>query len=512
MNIKDNFEDDLLFFLHNARINNFFCFVNFEDLKNYYYTFFSFPILDKKELDVEELIKFQNSNNLTSKTVKDKNRTYSLYFFWSKEDHANDALYQFLVSCLVNYIYKIELEQCQIFFNFYDFSLHEIIKEENPVKKQDNFLQYILNSLANYFDAIQGYLNIKIMINNTNSEYSYSLNNSNEFNPAQIELKIYFENQFTSIITLFLKKEFSKNLSIPIEKRIILKKIESYLGFLIYSFLFLNEQKIYIESLEEILVQNKSELKIKNQQLLRQLYTISEIEQSRNLIFNKIYHQLLTPLNSILGFTMYIINFAGSNLSKDILNDIENIELNALFLLYNILDIIDYTKIITNSFSCNYEPFNFHQIYETTKKIIIFMQKYFDIKVEFNIKEADFNFVHDYKRIEQVIFTLLFFVLSSKNHGIYILNINLDENKKQLNITLTLESPLLDENYFSKLIYYKENINSKNFRNFTLEDFLAYCPIQIIDFCKDKIEFELTKKSFIIKIEIYEKKSNNGGY
>jgi len=67
---------------------------------------------------------------------------------------------------------------------------------------------------------------------------------------------------------------------------------------------------------------------------------------------------------------------------------------------------------------------------------------------------------------------------------------------------------MIDENYFLKLKYYKENIDSKNFKNFTHEDFLAYCPIQIISHCNDEIEFEKTQISFIIKLKFIEKKMN----
>ncbi len=506
MNINENFKDELLILLHNLQIKHFSCFINFNDLKNYYFQVFSFPVFEKKEFEIDQLLSFQNLNNLASKIIKDEKKDYSIFFLYPKEDEKNENLFSFIFTSFQTYISNIEYQQSSILNELYEWTLYEIIREENQNQKIDTFFQYILNKIANFFGAVQGYFHLNFMLNEIKYEYKYSLNNSSNEGFIQYDINISFENQFSSLLTLFLKDSFSDHLSVEFEKRLILSKLQKTLGFLIYSFFYLSEQKTYIENLEEIVIQNKSELKTKNQQLLRQLHTISEIEQSRNLIFSKIYHQLLTPLNSILGFAMYIINFASSSLSKEMLDDIENIELNSIFLLYNILDIIDYTKMTTNSFQSKYEAFDFRQVIEIVQKIVNFMQKYFDAKIEMDIEDLEFNFIHDYKRIEQLIFTLLFFSLSSKTHGIYILKIKLDElDRRKVIVTINIQSPMIDENYFMKLKYYKDNINSKNFKNFTLEDFLAYCPIQIIAHCNDGIEFEKNQNSFIIKLSLIEK-------
>ncbi|NMC68032.1 MAG: hypothetical protein GYA61_07385 [Spirochaetales bacterium] len=506
MDINENFKDELLILLHSLQIKHLSCFINFNDLRNYYFNVFTFPVIEKKEFEIDEFLKFQNSNNLISKIIKDEKKDYSLFFLYPKEYENNENLFNFIFSSFQLYISNIEYQQSSILNEFYEWTLHEIIKEESQNQKIDTFFQYMLNKIANFFGAIQGYFHLNFMLNQIKYEYSYSLNNSSNEGFVQYDINISFENQFSSLLTLFIQKSFSSHLVIGFEKKMILSKLQKVLGFLIYSFFYLSEQRTYIENLEEIVIQNKSELKNKNQQLLRQLHTISEIEQSRNLIFSKIYHQLLTPLNSILGFAMYIINFAGSSLSKEILDDIENIELNSLFLLYNILDIIDYTKITTNSFQSKYEGFDFRQVIEIVQKIVNFMQRYFDVKIEMDLEDLEFNFIHDYKRIEQLIFTLLFFSLSSKTHGLYILKIKLDnDGLRKIIVTITIQSPMIDENYFLKLKYYKDNINSKNFKNFTLEDFLAYCPIQIIAHCNDEIEFEKNQNSFIIKLSLIEK-------
>ncbi len=510
INYNDNFQlgfqDGLLLFLHSLEIKNFICLINFDDLKQYYFNCFSFPVLDKKEFDNFELNDLVKSNKLKTKSTKLINKEYSLIFVYSDVEIKNENLANFLFSALIEHILKIEYEQSLLLTELYELAFKQIIKEEPQTKKIDTFFQYILNKIANYFDAVQGYLHLKLMLNDNNYEYDYSLSSKSMESKITYELNISFANQFSAIITLFLKEMKSEKLYIGYKKKLILSKIEKALGFIIYSFFFLTEQKSYIENLEEIVNQNKNELKTKNQQLLRQLHTISEIEQSRNLIFNKVYHQLLTPLNSILGFSMYIINFAGNTLSRDLLNDIENIEVNALFLFYNILDIIDYTKIIANSFNCNFEPFDFHQVYDMLLKLTSFLQKYFDAKIEVDISDYDFNFVHDYKRIGQLIFSLLFFSLSSKVHAVYILRIRLDDkNKRKLTISIIVESPMINEEYFEKLKFYKENIDTKNFKEFTLEDFLAYCPIQILNYCEDDIEFEKNQNSFIITMKLDEK-------
>ncbi|MFN3412323.1 MAG: hypothetical protein ACK4YF_09215, partial [Exilispira sp.] len=335
MDFKENFLDNLILFLHDSNISHFYCFINFDDLKGYYYKFFSYPVIEKNEINVEEFLIFQNSNSLSAKVIKEDKKEYSIFFLYDKTDEKNDYTYQLLFSMFLTIISRIELEQCQFVSDFYQWSLHEIMKEVSSGKKIDTFFQLILNKISIFFNASKGFLHIKLMYNDNTYNFDYTSDNKISYNRSddkdedqniQFNLKFSFANQYTAMITLFLEESYSKNLIIPLEKKFALQKFQNILSFMIYSFLFLNEQKTYIENLEEIVVQNKSELNTKNQQLIRQLHTISEIEQSRNLIFSKIYHQLLTPLNSILGFTMYILNFSGSSLSKDIVNDIENIE------------------------------------------------------------------------------------------------------------------------------------------------------------------------------------------
>jgi len=272
----------------------------------------------------------------------------------------------------------------------------------------------------------------------------------------------------------------------------------------------LNEQKQYIENLEQVLVQSKSEIKQKNHQLLKNLHIISELEQTKNNIFNKIYHQLLTPLNSILGFTMFIDKFQKDNIPIDILGDIENIEENAYFLLYNILDIIDYSRLTEGKIDFIFEPFNFSEIYEVLRRIIDFLQKYFGKKVDFKVSEGDFVFIHDYKHIEQIIFSLLFFLLSNKNISSYQMNISFEKKERDyILVAINTNSPVLSNEYFDKLIYYKENIDLKSIKEFALEDFMAYCTVQLLLKLNDEIDIENLNYSAIINLRLYDKGEKN---
>ena len=68
---------------------------------------------------------------------------------------------------------------------------------------------------------------------------------------------------------------------------------------------------------------------------------------------------------------------------------------------------------------------------------------------------------------------------------------------------------MLSNEYFDKLIYYKENIDLKSIKEFALEDFMAYCTVQLLLKLNDEIDIENLNYSAIINLRLYDKGEKN---
>jgi len=507
--------DDLTYFFFKLDIQNIYIFLQAEKQTDRFLLIYSFPRLDYKDkpLNLKDIqaIKFQNSLNLETITVLDSkiNLTFLFPPDSSKGEKCVEAIIPLIKSYITMILTNFQSLSDQILSYIYRFTLLSMINENLSINRSEKYFNDLINIVVEKLNASYGLLNLHFMVNNQDIENSYLSRNYEESNLLSIDIELSFEKQFAGILRLYFNNDKIDSLKY-IKKLLIIDKIKENLSFLIFAFFYLNEQKQYIENLEQVLVQSKSEIKQKNHQLLKNLHIISELEQTKNNIFNKIYHQLLTPLNSILGFTMFIDKFQKDNIPIDILGDIENIEENAYFLLYNILDIIDYSRLTEGKIDFIFEPFNFSEIYEVLRRIIDFLQKYFGKKVDFKVSEGDFVFIHDYKHIEQIIFSLLFFLLSNKNISSYQMNISFEKKERDyILVAINTNSPVLSNEYFDKLIYYKENIDLKSIKEFALEDFMAYCTVQLLLKLNDEIDIENLNYSAIINLRLYDKGEKN---
>lgn len=209
-------------------------------------------------------------------------------------------------------------------------------------------------------------------------------------------------------IIVFYNKEFSK------EEQEILNTITNILSY-----------KIKDEELSEVF---KSQVKI----LSKAVNETKTAEQIKTEFIANISHELRTPLNAIIGYADLLQNNKLGELNEKQSKFVNNIQTSSLHLLGIINEILDISKIETNSVHLIKQNFNISMVLEEVLNILypLFTQK--NITIEKNI--TDFEIKADYQKIKQILFNLISNAIKFTKDKI---SINIDLEGKNAIISIT---------------------------------------------------------------------------
>lgn len=209
-------------------------------------------------------------------------------------------------------------------------------------------------------------------------------------------------------IIVFYNKEFSK------EEQEILNTITNILSY-----------KIKDEELSEVF---KSQVKI----LSKAVNETKTAEQIKTEFIANVSHELRTPLNAIIGYADLLQNNKLGELNEKQSKFVNNIQTSSLHLLGIINEILDISKIETNSVHLIKQSFNISMVLEEVLNILypLFSQK--NITIEKNI--TDFEIKADYQKIKQILFNLISNAIKFTKNKISI-NINLEGKNAIISIT-----------------------------------------------------------------------------
>lgn len=209
-------------------------------------------------------------------------------------------------------------------------------------------------------------------------------------------------------IIVFYNKEFSK------EEKEILNTITNILSY-----------KIKDDELSEVF---KSQVKI----LSKAVNETKTAEQIKTEFIANISHELRTPLNAIIGYADLLQNNKLGELNEKQSKFVNNIQTSSLHLLGIINEILDISKIETNSVHLIKQNFNISMVLEEVLNILypLFTQK--NITIEKNI--TDFEIKADYQKIKQILFNLISNAIKFTKDKI---SINIDLEGKNAIISIT---------------------------------------------------------------------------
>lgn len=161
----------------------------------------------------------------------------------------------------------------------------------------------------------------------------------------------------------------------------------------------------YIEELKAVMVSKKIVESV-NEKLVDEKERSEQLALSRDQFLSNMSHEILTPLNGIIGFTNLLLN--SSSLGPEETKQLEYIKMSGDILLVIINDILDLAKIESGQVALSNKPFNLVQltrlIHDTFS--IKAINKDIDFKVVVD-KKVPIVLNGDSVRISQIFFNLI---------------------------------------------------------------------------------------------------------
>lgn len=165
-----------------------------------------------------------------------------------------------------------------------------------------------------------------------------------------------------------------------------------------------------------------------NEELIVARDKAQESDRLKSSFLQNISHEIRTPLNIIIGFSDMVAQTDDPEEQREF-NKVIRENSNVMLKLVN--DIVDFSKIETNTLSINKSTFNINEVLtEIEKRIIVDEFKSIEVKIE----KIDMEIESDKERFHQIIFNLIDNALKFTKEG----NIDLmcRKNEKLVHITV----------------------------------------------------------------------------
>ena len=134
-------------------------------------------------------------------------------------------------------------------------------------------------------------------------------------------------------------------------------------------------------------------------------------DKMKSSFLQNISHEIRTPLNIIIGFSDMMAHTNNPDEQQEF-NSVIRDNSNKMLKIVN--DIVDFSKIETNSFSLNQSKFNVNEVLDEMKKVIVFDESK---PVAFEMNTIDVEVFADKDRFFQILFNLVENAVKFTNSG-----------------------------------------------------------------------------------------------
>lgn len=167
------------------------------------------------------------------------------------------------------------------------------------------------------------------------------------------------------------------------------------------------------------------------------LQATKETDKIKSEFIANTTHELRTPLNAILGFTDLLSNKLVGELNQKQAEYTDDIKVSALHLLGIINEILDISKIESNTVKLFKTSFELNTVIEEVVEILYPLSNKKYIKISKNL-ETDLMINADYQKLKQVLFNLLSNAIKfTENGGSVIIGTKANSNIIEISITDT---------------------------------------------------------------------------
>lgn len=159
--------------------------------------------------------------------------------------------------------------------------------------------------------------------------------------------------------------------------------------------------KLQTESLQKGLIKSDQTKK----SIIKQNKAIIEADKIKSKFLSNVSHELRTPLNSIIGFAQLLENPNVGKLNKKQKECLKDIQTAGIHLLGMINEILDISKIESDTMKLNFSYFDISRcIYETLNILSPLIEKKL-LTTKLDIESG--NIYADYTKIQQILFNII---------------------------------------------------------------------------------------------------------
>lgn len=202
-------------------------------------------------------------------------------------------------------------------------------------------------------------------------------------------------------------------------------------------------------------------MKLQVEELQKGYLEIKNAEKIKNDFISHVSHELRTPLNSIIGFSDMLENGIGGKLNPKQKEYVNDIKVSGLTLLGMINEILDISKLESNSVSITPKIFKTSELVFEIENII--KPLYLNKNISYIKNVTDFEITADYMKILQIILNLLSNAIKfTQENGTITLTIS----KEKDNAIFSVKdngigiAPKYHDKIFEKFVQINKNISN----------------------------------------------------
>lgn len=384
-----------------------------------------------------------------------------------------------------------------ILFDYTTKKLNEIQNSQNRIA-----LEAILNSTSDGFAATD--LTGKLLFINRNFTNFYNIPDQIIENKNVKDMIQYMENQIQKSTTEVYTEDYPDSFT-WVKQDLYLLKDGRYLESRIYP-LILGGRSLsgsgLVYSLRDITNQ------IKSKEELRKSKEIAEkASNAKSDFLAVVSHEIRTPMNAIIGMSHLLGNTSLNNKQRFYLN---RISFSSQHLLDIINEILDFSKIEADKIELKMEPFNFNDLMNNVREILIARarEKKLDLIIDYDESSLPFNAIGDSLRLRQILINLCANAIKFTNEGYIKIKVEKSlelENKIELKFTIKDTGIGIREKDQKIIFEAFSQIDSSSTRDFTGTGLGLTISQKLIELMNGKIWVEsklMTGSSFYFTVQL----------
>lgn len=236
-----------------------------------------------------------------------------------------------------------------------------------------------------------------------------------------------------------------RNQKFSSDEKIIFTTCASIISNLIKDLELSKVLKAQIHAMNDVLLETNQAYET----IKKQNKKIKENEKLQNQFIANVSHDLRTPLNSIIGFSELLEQKLFGDLNEKQLEYISEIRISGLKLLAMINEILDISKLESNTMKLNITTININILINEVCNILkpLLDKKNLTIKKEL---PEELEITGDYMKLQQIFFNLIGNAIKFSNENSEII-VSATQNKKQTHISVKDFGIGIDKKYHKKI-------------------------------------------------------------